>query len=103
MIIFRIFVSLARLTAMRAAGTFLLAAADNASAKDGVVEVPATLNPDKLSIFRVVSATGVEVYTCTSNPAGATASTWWSRRRLIDCRVIRSTSPRCSSTLALPA
>ena len=40
MIIFRIFVSLARLTAMLAAGTFLLAAADNASAKDGVVEVP---------------------------------------------------------------
>ena len=58
MIIFRIFGSLARLTAMLAAGTFLLAAADNASAKDGVVEVPAALNPDKLSIFRVVSATG---------------------------------------------
>ena len=63
---------LARLTAMLAAGTFLLAAADGASAKDGVVEVPAALNPDKLSIFRVVSATGVQVYTCTRNPAGAT-------------------------------
>jgi DNA invertase Pin-like site-specific DNA recombinase len=25
-------------------------------------------------------------------------STWWSRKRLIDCRVIRSTSQRCSST-----
>lgn len=72
MIIFRIFVSLARLTAMLAAGIFLLAAADNASAKDGVVEVPAALNPDKLSIFRVVSATGVQIYTCTRNPAGAT-------------------------------
>jgi hypothetical protein len=72
MIIFRIFGSLARLTAMLAAGTFLLAAADNASAKDGVAEVPAALNPDKLSIFRVVSATGVQVYTCTRNPAGAT-------------------------------
>ena len=71
MIIFRIFVSLARVTAMLAAGTFLLAAADHASAKDGVVEVPAALNPDKLSIFRVVSATGVQIYTCTRNPAGA--------------------------------
>jgi hypothetical protein len=72
MIIFRIFVGLARLTAMLAAGIFLLAAADNASAKDGVVEVPAALNPDKLSIFHVVSATGVQIYTCTRNPAGAT-------------------------------
>jgi hypothetical protein len=61
MTIFATFVSLARLTAMLAAGTFLLAAADGASAKDGVVEVPAALNPDKLSIFRVVSATGVQV------------------------------------------
>jgi len=61
-----------RLTAMLAAGTFLLAAADGTSSKDGVVEVPAALNPDKLSIFRVVSATGVQVYTCTRNPAGAT-------------------------------
>ena len=73
MIIFRIFVSLARLTAMLAAGIFLLAAADHASAKDGVVEVPAALNPDKLSIFRVVSATGVQIYTCTRNPAGGNA------------------------------
>ena len=72
MIVFRTFVSLARLTAMFAAGTFLLAAADDASAKDGVVEVPAALNPDKLSIFRVVSATGVQVYACARNPAGAT-------------------------------
>ena len=66
------FVSLTRLTAMLAAGTFMLAAADGASTKDGVVEVPAALNPDKLSIFRVVSATGVQVYTCTRNAAGAT-------------------------------
>jgi hypothetical protein len=66
------FVGLARLTAMLAAGTCLLAAADGDSAKDGGVEVPAALNPDKLSIFRVVSATGVQVYTCTHNPVGAT-------------------------------
>jgi hypothetical protein len=72
MTIFTTFVSLPRLTAMLAAGTFLLAAADDASAKDGVVEVPAALNPDKLSIFRVVSATGVQIYTCTRNLAGAT-------------------------------
>jgi hypothetical protein len=72
MTIFTNFVCLTRLTAMFAAGTFLLAAADGASTKDGVVEVPAALNPDKLSIFRVVSATGVQVYTCTRNPTGAT-------------------------------
>ena len=36
------------------------------------VEVPAALNPDKLSIFRVVSAKGVQVYTCARNPAGGT-------------------------------
>jgi Protein of unknown function (DUF3455) len=72
MTIFTTFVSLTRFTAMLAAGTFMLAAADGASTKDGVVEVPAALNPDKLSIFRVVSATGVQVYTCTRNPAGAT-------------------------------
>ena len=72
MTVFTTFVSLTRLTAMLAAGTFLLAAAAGASAKDGVVEVPAALNPDKLSVFRVVSATGVQVYTCTRNPAGAT-------------------------------
>jgi hypothetical protein len=57
---------------MLAAGTFLLAAAEVATAKDGVVEVPAALNPDKLSIFRVVSATGVQANACTRNPAGAT-------------------------------
>jgi hypothetical protein len=72
MTIFITFVGLARLTAMLAAGTCLLAAADGDSAKDGGVEVPAALNPDKLSIFRVVSATGVQVYTCTRNPAGGT-------------------------------
>ena len=72
MIIFTTFVNFTRLIAMLAAGTFLLTAADGASAKDGVVEVPAALNPDKLSIFRVVSATGVQIYTCTRNPAGAT-------------------------------
>jgi hypothetical protein len=65
------FASLTRLTAMIAAGTSLLAAADGTSAKDGMVDVPAALNPNKLSIFRVVSATGAQVYTCSRNPAGA--------------------------------
>ena len=41
MTIFTTFVSLTDLTAMRAAEISLLAAADGASAKDGVVEVPA--------------------------------------------------------------
>jgi len=62
-----------RLAAMLAAGTFLLAVANGASTMDGLVEVPAALNPDKLSIFRVVSAKGVQVYMCTRNPAGATS------------------------------
>src|SRR5262249_44284993 len=70
MTIFSTFVSLTRLTVMLAAGTFMLDAAGGASTKEGVVEVPAALNPDKLSIFRVVSATGVQVYTCTRNAAG---------------------------------
>ena len=69
---FATLISLTRLTAILAAGTFLLAAADGASNNDGMVEVPTALNPDKLAIFRVVSATGVQVYTCTFNPAGAT-------------------------------
>ena len=69
---FATLISLTRLTAILAAGTFLLAAADGASNNDGMVEVPTALNPDKLAIFRVVSATGVQVYTCTLNPAGAT-------------------------------
>src|SRR4249920_659556 len=72
MTMFATFVSLTRVTAMLAAATFLLAAADDASAKDGMIEVPAALNPNKLSIFHVVSATGVQVYACTRNPAGAT-------------------------------
>jgi hypothetical protein len=72
MTIFATLASLTRLIAMLAAGTFLWAAADGASAKDDEVEVPAALNPDKLPIFRMVSATGVQVYTCTGNPAGAT-------------------------------
>ena len=71
MTMFSTFVSLTRLTAMFAAGIALLVAADGASAKDRLVEVPAALNPNKLSIFRVVSATGVQVYTCSRNPAGA--------------------------------
>jgi Protein of unknown function (DUF3455) len=70
---FTTFVSLTRLTAMLAAGTFLLAVANSASTMDGVVEVPVALNPHKLSTFRVVSAKGVQVYICSRNPAGATS------------------------------
>ncbi len=72
MTIFPTFISLTHLIAMLAAGTCLLAAADGASAKDGVVEVPDALNPDKRPILRVVSATGVQVFTCMRNPAGTT-------------------------------
>jgi Protein of unknown function (DUF3455) len=70
---FTSFVSLTRLAALLVAGTFLVAVANGASTMDGVVEVPAALNPDKLSIFRVMSARGVQVYICTRNPAGATS------------------------------
>ena len=69
MTMFSTVVSLIRLTAICAAGASPLVAADSPSAKDGMVEVPATLNPNKLSIFRVVSATGVQAYTCSRNPA----------------------------------
>ena len=62
---------LTRLIVMLTAGTFLLAPADGTSTRGAMVKVPAALNPDKLSIFRVVSAEGVQVYTCTRNPAGA--------------------------------
>jgi hypothetical protein len=67
---FLTFGRLIRLTAMFAAGTSLLATANGARAEDGVAEVPAALNPNKLSIFRVVSAAGAQVYTCSRNPAG---------------------------------
>jgi Protein of unknown function (DUF3455) len=70
MTMFATFVNLIRLTVALAVG--ILAAVDGISAKDGMVEVPAALNPDKLSIFRVVSATGVQVYACTRSPAGTT-------------------------------
>ena len=49
----------------------MLAAAFDAAAKDATVEVPGALNPDNRSIFNVVSATGVQIYSCTRNPAGA--------------------------------
>ena len=94
MTIFTTFVSLTRLIAMLAAGTFLLATADGTSAKDAVVEVPAALNPDKLSIFRVVSAKGVQVYACTpirrAPPAGSSGD------RTHSCS-IRKTSPSAST------
>ena len=72
MSLFTTLVSLTRLTPMLAAGTSLLAAADVASAKDVGAEVPAALNPDRLSIFRVVSATGAQVYICSRKSEGAT-------------------------------
>ena len=71
MIVFSSF-RLTPLTAVLTAATFLLSASDGANAKDLMVEVPAALNPDKLSTFRVVSATGVQIYACARNPAGAT-------------------------------
>jgi hypothetical protein len=60
-----------RFTAMFATGTSLLAPAGGASANDGMVEVPAALNPNKLSVLGVVSAKGAQVYTCSRDPAGA--------------------------------
>ena len=70
MTIFATVFHLTFLTATLAVGT--LTAVHGASAEGGMVEVPAALNPDKLSIFRVVSAIGVQVYACIRNPAGAT-------------------------------
>jgi Protein of unknown function (DUF3455) len=70
MTIFATVFHLTFLTATLAVGT--LTAVDGATAEGGMVEVPAALNPDKLSIFGVVSATGVQVYACIRNPAGAT-------------------------------
>ena len=69
---FTTFVSLTPLTTMLAAATLLLAATNSANALDGMIEVPSALNPNKLSILRVVSAIGVQIYACTRNPAGAT-------------------------------
>jgi hypothetical protein len=63
---FATFVSLTRVTAMLAAATSA-GRRGRPSAKDGMIEVPAALNPNKLSIFHVVSATGVQVYACTRN------------------------------------
>jgi hypothetical protein len=71
---FPTFGRLIRLAALFAAGSSLLAIADGAGARDAAVtEVPAVLNPDKLSILRVVSATGVQVYSCSRNPSGVTS------------------------------
>jgi hypothetical protein len=67
------FVILTRLTAMLAAASFVPAVADGTRAGSAVIKVPAALNPDRLSIFRVVSAAGVQVYTCARSPAGATS------------------------------
>jgi Protein of unknown function (DUF3455) len=64
--------NLIRLAAMLAAGTLLLAA-DGGSDTDGsTIEVPAGLNPDKLSILKVASGRGVQIYACGRNPLGAT-------------------------------
>ncbi|MGB8552071.1 MAG: DUF3455 domain-containing protein [Pseudolabrys sp.] len=72
MTMFTTFLSLTRLIAMLTAATLPLGATNGANAKDGVIEVPTALNPNKLSIIRVVSAVGVQVYACTRNPAGVT-------------------------------
>jgi hypothetical protein len=66
------FVSLTHLSTMLAAATLLLAATNSANALDGMIEVPSALNPNKLSILRVVSAIGVQIYACTRNPSGTT-------------------------------
>jgi hypothetical protein len=64
------FTTFVTLIVILAAGTFLLAVADGTRARGAEVKVPAALNPDKLSIFRMVSAKGVQVYSCTREPAG---------------------------------
>jgi hypothetical protein len=69
--IFTAFVNFSRLTAIRAAATSLLAVVDSVGPNGGVVEVPTALNPNKLSVFRTVSATGVQIYYCTRGSAGA--------------------------------
>ena len=66
------FFSLTPLTAILLTAAPFLSAANGANAKDLTVEVPAAFNPDTLSIFRLVSATGVQIYACARNPAGAT-------------------------------
>src|SRR5262249_32963057 len=71
---FSTFANLTRLATILVAGTLLLVAAGGASATDdGAVEVPAALNPSKLTIIRVVSAAGGQVYACCRNAAGALA------------------------------
>jgi len=55
------------LSVLVTAGTLLLAASDG-SGTDGPMPVPDALNPDKLSILQEVSARGVQVYACASNP-----------------------------------
>ena len=81
-----------RLMAMLAAGTFLLAPSRGNSAPDGLIEVPAALNPDKLSILQVISGRGVQVYTCARSPAGATRLAGSSRRRTRSCSTRRTGS-----------
>jgi uncharacterized protein DUF3455 len=70
MTVFTTFARLARLTAPLAAGGFFMAAAGGARTESGSLEVPAGLNPDQLSVFRVVPAVGAQVYACASSPAG---------------------------------
>ena len=54
------------------AGIYLLTATDLDPSTEGIIEVPAAFNPDKLSILQVMSGKGVQVYACARHPAGAT-------------------------------
>jgi hypothetical protein len=56
---------------MAAAAIVLLA--QPASAEVKASDIPAALNPDKLAIYLEVAATGVQIYTCGKNAAGAWA------------------------------
>jgi hypothetical protein len=64
--------SLTPLMALLSAGSLLLAASDGDVAMDGTIEVPASLNPDKLSVLRVMLGRGVQVYACARTPVGTT-------------------------------
>jgi Protein of unknown function (DUF3455) len=58
------------------AGVALSALAMQSGLARAAEEPPATLNPDKLSVYIDAAATGVQIYTCSKNPAGAWAWTF---------------------------
>ena len=51
----------------------IAALAQPASAQTASPEIPAALNPDHLAVYLEVPATGVQIYVCGKNPAGAWA------------------------------